>query len=32
MIEEWHRYAQETGVVPLERDVGGFSSWQFIHD
>ena len=32
MIEEWHRYAQETGVVPLGRDVGGFNSWQFIHD
>ena len=32
MIEQWDRYAQETNVVPLNRDASGYSSWQLVHE
>ncbi len=32
MIEQWDSYARETGAMPLERDVSGYDTWQFIHD
>ena len=32
MIAEWHAYAEETGVLPLDRDVSGFHSWQLVHE
>ena len=32
MIAEWHAYAKETGVLPLDRDVSGFRSWQLVHE
>ena len=32
MIAEWHAYAAETGVLPLDRDVSGFRSWQLVHE
>ena len=32
MIEQWESYAEETGVVVLDRDVSGYSSWQLFHE
>ena len=32
MIEQWESYAEETGVVALDRDVSGYSSWQLFHE
>ncbi len=32
MIQQWERYAEETGVVMLDRDVSGYSSWQLVHE
>lgn len=32
MIELWERYAEETNVVALDRDVSGYSSWQLVHE
>ena len=32
MVDQWDAYARETGAVPLDRDVSGYSSWQLFHD
>lgn len=32
LIDQWDRYALETGVMPLARDVSGLESWQLIHE
>ena len=32
MIAEWHAYAEETGVLPLDRDASRFHSWQLVHE